>query len=219
MRRIREAGPAADRRPLAGVVGRRCASASSTRWPTTSTRRGRWPRCSTGSGRPTGPPSAVGDADLREMLDVLGLDNLLDVDSGRARAEARELLAEREQRPGRARLRRGRPAARRAARAGLGGPRRPGRPRAAARRAVIVYGRNPVREAIRGPRTVSAGVGDQERRPRAVAGGSGSACATVAEAEEIERLCGSAAHQGVCAEVSRVSLRRRRRAAGAARTR
>ncbi len=93
-----------------------------------------------------------------------------------------------------ARLRRGRPPARRAARAGLGGPRRPGRagarpgglraarrraaggreaaarrgpPRASARRGrarraparrrrrpPIVYGRNPVREALRGRRRV-----------------------------------------------------------------
>jgi 23S rRNA (guanosine2251-2'-O)-methyltransferase len=65
---------------------------------------------------------------------------------------------------------------------------------------LIIYGRNPVREAIRGPRTVSRvwatknGAREewmQAAGPVVVVGG-----------EEIERLCGSAAHQGVCAEVS-----------------
>ena len=64
---------------------------------------------------------------------------------------------------------------------------------------MIIYGRNPVREAIRGPRTVSrvwatknAGREDwvQAARPLVVG------------AEEIERRSGSPAHQGVCAEVS-----------------
>jgi len=64
---------------------------------------------------------------------------------------------------------------------------------------VIVYGRNPVREALRGRRAAS--VGEiwatsatarepwlRERTPRIVS------------TEEIERRCGSGAHQGVCAE-------------------
>jgi 23S rRNA (guanosine2251-2'-O)-methyltransferase len=65
---------------------------------------------------------------------------------------------------------------------------------------VIVYGRNPVREALRGPRTVEriwatrrALEGEDWLRgsdPRVVDGA------------EIERLCGSAEHQGVCAETS-----------------
>jgi 23S rRNA (guanosine2251-2'-O)-methyltransferase len=64
---------------------------------------------------------------------------------------------------------------------------------------MIIYGRNPVREAIRGPRTVSRVWATknaareewmQATRPVVVA------------AEEIERRCGSAANQGVCAEVS-----------------
>jgi 23S rRNA (guanosine2251-2'-O)-methyltransferase len=64
---------------------------------------------------------------------------------------------------------------------------------------VIVYGRNPVREALRGPRTVSM-IWATERaaredwlsaaRPEPVSG------------QEIERLSGSPDHQGVCAEVS-----------------
>jgi 23S rRNA (guanosine2251-2'-O)-methyltransferase len=64
---------------------------------------------------------------------------------------------------------------------------------------VILYGRNPVREALRG------------RRARGVTQVWASANATnepwlegvrtaVCGAEELERLCGSSAHQGVCAE-------------------
>ncbi len=66
---------------------------------------------------------------------------------------------------------------------------------------MVVYGRNPVREAIRGPRTV--------RRILATPGLAAEAWIREAPApvdtasgEEIERRCGSADHQGVCAEVS-----------------
>jgi 23S rRNA (guanosine2251-2'-O)-methyltransferase len=59
---------------------------------------------------------------------------------------------------------------------------------------VIVYGRNAVREAIRGPRRV--------RRVWAVRGAAQEfPGATPASAEEIARRCGSDAHQGVCADV------------------
>jgi 23S rRNA (guanosine2251-2'-O)-methyltransferase len=63
---------------------------------------------------------------------------------------------------------------------------------------VIVYGRNPVREALRGPRTVkrvwaTRNAAREDWLPRAV---------TVVPSEEVERLCGSDAHQGVCADVS-----------------
>jgi 23S rRNA (guanosine2251-2'-O)-methyltransferase len=64
---------------------------------------------------------------------------------------------------------------------------------------VIIYGRNPVREALRGRRAaqvseiwVTAGAA---REPWL----AGMAVRTAA-AEEIERRCGSSAHQGVCAE-------------------
>jgi 23S rRNA (guanosine2251-2'-O)-methyltransferase len=65
---------------------------------------------------------------------------------------------------------------------------------------VIVYGRNPVCEALRGPRSVSRiwATKNTLREPwlrRAVSP------VTVAGHEEIERRCGSEAHQGVCAEV------------------
>jgi 23S rRNA (guanosine2251-2'-O)-methyltransferase len=63
---------------------------------------------------------------------------------------------------------------------------------------VIVYGRNPVREALR------AGL-----RPRRVWASGGAAREPwlsrlqldVVDAEELARLCGSEAHQGVCAEL------------------
>jgi len=50
---------------------------------------------------------------------------------------------------------------------------------------VILYGRNPVREALRGRREVKRVWEAPETSP-----------------EEIERLCGSPDHQGICAEVA-----------------
>jgi len=60
---------------------------------------------------------------------------------------------------------------------------------------VIVYGRNAVREALRGPRHVS-----QVWATRGAAPDFGRA--QVVDAAEIARRCGSDAHQGVCAQVS-----------------
>jgi 23S rRNA (guanosine2251-2'-O)-methyltransferase len=65
---------------------------------------------------------------------------------------------------------------------------------------VIVYGRNPVREALRGPRAVSR-VWATKNAAREPWLGS----ATIVTAEEIERLCGSEGHQGVCADVAAFS--------------
>jgi 23S rRNA (guanosine2251-2'-O)-methyltransferase len=64
---------------------------------------------------------------------------------------------------------------------------------------VIVYGRNPVREALRGRRAAS--VRELWATPRAAREPflEGVALRT-ASAEEIESRCGSGAHQGVCAE-------------------
>lgn len=66
---------------------------------------------------------------------------------------------------------------------------------------MIVYGRNPVREAIRGPRTVHRVWATQNalREPWLAQAG---VPADAVPAEEVERRCGSAEHQGVCAEVS-----------------
>jgi 23S rRNA (guanosine2251-2'-O)-methyltransferase len=60
---------------------------------------------------------------------------------------------------------------------------------------VIVYGRNAVREAIRGPRQVAA-VWATKGAAREFTG------ARAASADEIARRCRSDGHQGVCAEVS-----------------
>ena len=155
---------------------------------TTSTPRGRWRRCSTGSGRPTAArPGTVGSDDLRAMLDVFGLANLLDrleVQPPPRGAGAR--CSEREQRAGPARLRARRPPARRAARDGLGGARRSRRPELLrvmiAAGPMIVYGRNPVREAIRGPRTVKRVWASKNAAPRAVAGGARGPSPAVADA-------------------------------------
>ena len=64
---------------------------------------------------------------------------------------------------------------------------------------MILYGRNPVREALRGRRAVGAvwatrgAAGEEWLRGREVA---------EVDASELERLCGSAEHQGVCAEAA-----------------
>jgi 23S rRNA (guanosine2251-2'-O)-methyltransferase len=68
---------------------------------------------------------------------------------------------------------------------------------------VIVYGRNPVREALRGPRAVrhvwatKNTLREAWLDARAVAG----ARVTPADAVEIEQRSASASHQGVCADV------------------
>jgi 23S rRNA (guanosine2251-2'-O)-methyltransferase len=66
---------------------------------------------------------------------------------------------------------------------------------------VIVYGRNPVREAIRGPRRVTRvwASANARREPwlRPLAG-----VITGVGAQELEQICGSPEHQGICAEVS-----------------
>lgn len=64
---------------------------------------------------------------------------------------------------------------------------------------MIVYGRNPVLEAIRGPRDV--------QRVWATPGAAqapwlAGASVAIASAEEIAKRCGSEAHQGICAAVS-----------------
>jgi 23S rRNA (guanosine2251-2'-O)-methyltransferase len=64
---------------------------------------------------------------------------------------------------------------------------------------VIVYGRNPVREALRGPRQVER-VWATRRADEAV-DWLRSTEVELVDGEELERLCGSSEHQGVCAEV------------------
>src|SRR5205085_4419091 len=78
---------------------------------------------------------------------------------------------------------------------GTAPPARPDRPAAAAR--MVVYGRNPVREALRGRRRVHR----VWATPAAAREGWAPAAVTVAPAEEIARRSGSDAHQGVCALV------------------
>jgi 23S rRNA (guanosine2251-2'-O)-methyltransferase len=61
---------------------------------------------------------------------------------------------------------------------------------------VIVYGRNSVREALRGPRHVGRVWATRGAVPEGVEG------VRLVDAAEVARLCGSDAHQGVCADVS-----------------
>jgi 23S rRNA (guanosine2251-2'-O)-methyltransferase len=67
---------------------------------------------------------------------------------------------------------------------------------------VIVYGRHPVREAIRGPRTVSRvwATRGAAREPWLAVGGGPRI--ELLGPEELTALTGSDGHQGVCAEVS-----------------
>lgn len=62
---------------------------------------------------------------------------------------------------------------------------------------MIVYGQNPVREAVRGPRRV---LRVWAAKPPAWLAGEGVE-PEVAAPREIEHLCGSPEHQGICAEV------------------
>jgi 23S rRNA (guanosine2251-2'-O)-methyltransferase len=63
---------------------------------------------------------------------------------------------------------------------------------------VIVYGRNPVREALRGRRRVHRVYATERAASEVWLGGVN---VEVAEQHEIEERCGSAEHQGICAEV------------------
>jgi 23S rRNA (guanosine2251-2'-O)-methyltransferase len=64
---------------------------------------------------------------------------------------------------------------------------------------MVIYGRNAVREAVRGPRKVgqvwASGGAAQEDWLAAIG-------PTMVSGDEIEDLCGSSDHQGVCAEVA-----------------
>jgi 23S rRNA (guanosine2251-2'-O)-methyltransferase len=62
---------------------------------------------------------------------------------------------------------------------------------------VIVYGRNPVREALRGRRRVHRVYATDKAATEVWLGGVDVA---IAEAHEIEERCGSPDHQGICAE-------------------
>jgi 23S rRNA (guanosine2251-2'-O)-methyltransferase len=65
---------------------------------------------------------------------------------------------------------------------------------------VIIYGRNPLREAIRGPRAVHRAWASKNAAREPWLTGAGVPV-VIASAEEIERRCGSPDHQGICAEV------------------
>ena len=82
-------------------------------------------------------------------------------------------------------------------------------------RRMVIYGRNPVREALRGRRRVHRVWATEP----AAAEGWAPAQVTVVSAEEIEERVGSDAHQGVCALVDPYPLRGRGRAAARCPTR
>jgi 23S rRNA (guanosine2251-2'-O)-methyltransferase len=66
---------------------------------------------------------------------------------------------------------------------------------------MVVYGRNPVREAIRGRRTVRR-IWATPAATREPWLGDVEAPVEIVATEALERRCGSAEHQGICAEVS-----------------
>lgn len=83
----------------------------------------------------------------------------------------------------------------------MGGPGHAGGIAARATAAVIVYGRNAVREALRGRRRVTRVWGTGEAmRSGALDEAEEAALELVESQAELERLCGSRDHQGVCAE-------------------
>ena len=63
---------------------------------------------------------------------------------------------------------------------------------------MIVYGRNPVREALRGRRRVQRVFASEKAAQEVWLGGVET---VLAEAWELEERCGSPDHQGICAEV------------------
>ncbi len=142
----------------------------------------------------------VGDADLREMLGVLALDNLLEVERVVPPEQARRAPARSRGGTRRARLGASGRDPGGAARARLGGARRRRRSRVA-QDLMVVYGRNAVHEALRGPREVSRvwATTNAAREPWLTDAGVRT---TIAAADEIARQAGSDGHQGICAEVS-----------------
>src|SRR5579884_10971 len=66
---------------------------------------------------------------------------------------------------------------------------------------MVIYGRNAVREALRGPRTVHH-VWASKNALRETWVGQGQTPVEAVAADELERRCGSGDHQGICAEVS-----------------
>ena len=64
---------------------------------------------------------------------------------------------------------------------------------------MIVYGRNPVREALRGKRRVQRVFATERAAQEVWLGGLET---VIAEQWELEERCGSPDHQGICAEVS-----------------
>jgi 23S rRNA (guanosine2251-2'-O)-methyltransferase len=66
---------------------------------------------------------------------------------------------------------------------------------------MVLYGRNAVREALRGPRAVAQvwATAAAAREPWLAGHAAGVA---LADGEQLERRCGSPDHQGVCAEVA-----------------
>ena len=167
-------------------------------------------RCSTGSARPTGARAPVGGAHLREMLEragarepARGVARGAPAGGRRAgRSRARATRARRATSPRRTacatRLRA--PAGRSAtARTGRSwSPRHDpsGRARPPPAPPMIIYGRNAVREALRGRAPRRAGSGRPRARRRTRRAGHAGLARTRSRAR-----CGSDAHQGVCAEV------------------
>ncbi len=195
--RIREAAQAAPRRALAGLVASRCASVSSRRWQTTSTRPRRWRPCSTGCGRQTAPQARWGTRPARDARRA-GARERCSRPGPRRRRRCVSCAAARERARQAAGLRRGRPPAGARSRHWAGRSVTVRRVRSCCRERDRLRPQPGARGAARPPRG-EADLGHEERGPRTVAGGA-SVALEPAPAEEIERRCGSPAHQGMCAE-------------------
>ena len=167
---------------------RNAAKHSSTRSPTTSTRRGRWRRCSSSSPRATGASCRAPARRSRRCCPLIGLESLLVADEPR-RPRGRAPAGRARERPRGARLRARRPDPRRARAASAGRSATPTPARASSGAAECPSTRSST-AATPSPRR-SAG----RRRVHRVL------TADDVDAEELTRLAGSPEHQGVVAEV------------------
>ena len=177
-------------------------SGSSPRWPRTSAPRARWRRCSTGCARPTAAPAPTGDEDLREMLGVLALENLLEpaddaAGSGRAARRSPPSASRPARRRDFAEADRLRDEVRAAGWEVRDGPDGPELPAGRSDRLRPQPGAGGAPRPPAGRRDLGHGAGG----PGAVARGRGRA-GPHRRAEEVERRAGSGGHQGICAEVS-----------------
>ena len=172
----------------------------------------RSPRCTSGSARPTAARRRVGDGDLREMLGVLGLENLLDARRAAAPdARSRALLPQRERARARRDFARADALREQIEVARLGGARRPDGGFELIRRCGDrLRAQRRARGAARAPRARPSARCWATEAPRASRGSREARRARSPRPRRSSERCGSRAHQGICAQARRLSRTSRR---------